>query len=53
MPPIGHTAMTMQNGQLSDPYPSRNIAYQASGVITSIIESLQAHDQIRYAPAFM
>lgn len=34
-------------------YPSRTIAFQAAAMITSIIESLQAHDQIRYAPAFM
>jgi hypothetical protein len=34
-------------------YPSRNIAFQAAGMITSIIESLQAHDELRYTPAFM
>ena len=34
-------------------YPSRTIAYQAAGMITSIIEALQAHDQLRYTPAFM
>lgn len=34
-------------------YPSRNIAYQAAGMITSIIENLRAHDEIRYTPAFI
>jgi len=34
-------------------YPSRTIAYQAAGMITSIIEALQVHDQLRYTPAFM
>ncbi|KAF2155046.1 hypothetical protein K461DRAFT_107018 [Myriangium duriaei CBS 260.36] len=34
-------------------YPSRNIAYQAAAMITSIIEALVKHDQIRYAPAFI
>lgn len=34
-------------------YPSRNIAFQAAGMITSIIENLQEHDHLRYTPAFM
>ncbi|KAL0257202.1 Transcriptional activator of fatty acid utilization [Diplodia seriata] len=34
-------------------YPSRTIAYQAAGMITSIIESLQSHDELRYTPAFI
>jgi hypothetical protein len=34
-------------------YPSRNIAFQAAGMITSIVESLQAHDELKYTPAFM
>ena len=34
-------------------YPSRNIAYQAAGMITSIIENLSAHDELRYCPAFI
>lgn len=34
-------------------YPSRNIAFQAAGMITSIIENLEEHDQLRYTPAFM
>jgi Fungal specific transcription factor domain len=34
-------------------YPSRNIAFQAAGMITSIIENLQAHDEVKFTPAFM
>lgn len=34
-------------------YPSRTIAFQAAGMITSIVENLLAHDQIKYTPAFM
>ena len=34
-------------------YPSRNIAYQAAAMITSIIENLSAHDELRYCPAFI
>lgn len=34
-------------------YPSRDIAFQAAGMITSIIENLQEHDHLRYTPAFM
>lgn len=34
-------------------YPSRNIAFQAAAMITSIIENLSAHDELRYCPAFI
>ena len=34
-------------------YPSRNIAFQAAAMITSIIESLSAHGELRYCPAFL
>ncbi|KAH9887140.1 fungal-specific transcription factor domain-containing protein [Xylariomycetidae sp. FL2044] len=34
-------------------YPSRNIAFQAAGMITSIIENLSTHDELRYCPAFI
>ncbi|KAI1736583.1 fungal-specific transcription factor domain-containing protein [Xylaria scruposa] len=34
-------------------YPSRTIAFQAAGMITSIIENLSAHDELRYCPAFV
>jgi hypothetical protein len=34
-------------------YPSRNIAFQAASMITSIVENLSAHDELRYCPAFI
>ncbi|KAJ3573061.1 hypothetical protein NPX13_g4836 [Xylaria arbuscula] len=34
-------------------YPSRNIAFQAAGMVTSIIENLSAHEELRYCPAFI
>lgn len=34
-------------------YPSRNIAFQAAGMITSIIEHLQKEGELRFTPAFM
>lgn len=34
-------------------YPSRNIAFQAAGMITSIIENLSAHGELRFCPAFV
>jgi hypothetical protein len=34
-------------------YPSRTIAFQAAGMITSIVQNLQAHDEVKYTPAFM
>ncbi|GAP90261.1 putative cutinase transcription factor 1 alpha [Rosellinia necatrix] len=34
-------------------YPSRTIAFQAAAMITSIIENLSAHDELRYCPAFV
>ncbi|MCJ1310860.1 Transcriptional activator of fatty acid utilization [Agyrium rufum] len=34
-------------------YPSRTIAFQAAGMITAIVENLQAHDEIRFTPAFI
>ncbi|KAK4165183.1 putative cutinase transcription factor 1 alpha [Cladorrhinum sp. PSN259] len=34
-------------------YPSRNIAFQAAAMITSIIENLSAHRELRYCPAFV
>ena len=51
MPPAG--SPTPANGYEEHAYPSRTIAYQAAGMITSIIENLRAHDQIRYTPAFI
>lgn len=34
-------------------YPSRNIAFQAAAMITSIVENLSAHDELQYCPAFI
>jgi hypothetical protein len=34
-------------------YPSRNIAFQAAAMITSIIENLSARGELRYCPAFV
>ncbi|KAJ9315862.1 fungal-specific transcription factor domain-containing protein [Paecilomyces variotii] len=34
-------------------YPSRTIAFQAAAMITSIVENLQSHNEIRYTPAFI
>lgn len=46
-----------QNGGRGYPedsaYPSRNIAFQAAGMITSIIENLSVHNELRYCPAFI
>ncbi len=54
MPPAGSAESKGFNGFPEETaYPSRTIAYQAAGMITSIIESLQTHDQLRYTPAFM
>ena len=34
-------------------YPSRNIAFQAAGMITSIIEHLWKEEELRFTPAFI
>ncbi|KAI9791178.1 MAG: Transcriptional activator of fatty acid utilization [Candelina submexicana] len=52
MPPA--TSSGPRNGFPDDSaYPSRNIAFQAAGMITSIIENLQVHDELRFCPAFI
>lgn len=48
MPPTSHSRSFSDEG-----YPSRNIAFQAAAMITSIIENLAAHDQLKYCPAFI
>jgi len=54
MPAAGSPELNRHTGYPEEAaYPSRNIAYQASGMITSIIEALVAHDELRYTPAFM
>ena len=53
MPP----ATSHMNGQHGYPddaaYPSRTIAFQAAGMITSIVETLKAHDELKLTPAFV
>ncbi|KAH9439122.1 Cutinase transcription factor 1 alpha [Pyricularia oryzae] len=49
MPPSGYRNKFPEDSA----YPSRNIAFQAAAMITSIIENLSAHDQLRYCPAFI
>ncbi|ROT39459.1 cutinase transcription factor 1 alpha [Sodiomyces alkalinus F11] len=49
MPPSGASAGFPDNS----PYPSRNIAFQAAAMITSIIENLAVHKELRYCPAFV
>ncbi|KAF2850458.1 hypothetical protein T440DRAFT_489679 [Plenodomus tracheiphilus IPT5] len=54
MPPAGSPKSNDLDGFGEEhAYPSRNIAYQAAAMITSIIENLRAHDEIRYTPAFI
>lgn len=54
MPPAGSPKASHLDGfGEANAYPSRNIAYQAAAMITSIIENLRAHDEIRYTPAFI
>lgn len=55
MPPAGSSPeMNRSNGFPEDmAYPSKNIAYQAAGMITSIVEALTIHNELRFTPAFM
>ncbi|KAL2173884.1 fungal-specific transcription factor domain-containing protein [Thermothelomyces heterothallicus CBS 202.75] len=48
MPPSGSSRFADDSA-----YPSRNIAFQAAGMITSIIENLSARGELRYCPAFV
>ncbi|KID90723.1 Ctf1 transcription factor [Metarhizium guizhouense ARSEF 977] len=48
MPPSGSRSFPDDS-----PYPSRNIAFQAAAMITSIIENLATHKELRYCPAFI
>lgn len=52
MPPAG-SPKTNGEGVEEHAYPSRTIAYQAAAMITSIVENLRAHDELRYTPAFI
>ncbi|PTU20267.1 hypothetical protein P175DRAFT_0533260 [Aspergillus ochraceoroseus IBT 24754] len=51
MPPASSVPSSYRVEEMA--YPSRTIAFQAAGMITSIIENLQAHKEIRYTPAFI
>ncbi|KAL8707885.1 MAG: hypothetical protein Q9220_007169 [cf. Caloplaca sp. 1 TL-2023] len=54
MPPATQEGSGPGNGYPTDAaYPSRNIAFQAAGMITQIIENLQKHDQLKFTPAFI
>jgi hypothetical protein len=53
MPPAGSPKTNGASGFEEHAYPSRNIAYQAAAMITSIVENLRAHDELRYTPAFI
>lgn len=53
MPPATYESNS-HNGYPTDAaYPSRNIAFQAAGMITSIIDALIKHDELKFTPAFM
>ena len=54
MPAAGSPKSNPKNGYHEETaYPSRNIAYHAAAMITSIIENLQQHNELRYTPAFV
>jgi hypothetical protein len=53
MPPAGSPKTNGADSYEEHAYPSRNIAYQAAGMITSIIENLRSHGELRYTPAFI
>lgn len=50
MPPATATGR-VSNIDMS--YPSRTIAFQAAGMITSIVENMLERGEIKMAPAFM
>jgi hypothetical protein len=51
MPPASASAHSYHPEEIA--YPSRTIAFQAAGMITSIVEELDTHNEIRYTPAFI
>lgn len=51
MPPATASANSYRTEEIA--YPSRTIAFQAAGMITSIVEKLQSHNELRYTPAFI
>ncbi|KAL8243756.1 hypothetical protein R6Q59_010014 [Mikania micrantha] len=50
MPPATSTG---RPNNLDMSYPSRTIAFQAAGMITSIVENLVERNEIKYTPAFI
>ncbi|KAL7275890.1 Transcriptional activator of fatty acid utilization [Rhizina undulata] len=52
MPPAP-LSKTSQPGVDDTSYPSRNIAFKAAGAISSIVENLAEHDELKYCPAFI
>ncbi|THX16270.1 hypothetical protein D6D13_01926 [Aureobasidium pullulans] len=55
MPPAGASPEMNRSNSLPEElaYPSKNIAYQAAGMITSIVEALTNHNELRFTPAFI
>lgn len=51
MPPASSVPSSYRVEEMA--YPSRTIAFQAAGMITSIVENLQTHNEMGYTPAFM
>ncbi|KAL3475262.1 fungal-specific transcription factor domain-containing protein [Aspergillus californicus] len=51
MPPASSVPSSYRVEEMA--YPSRTIAFQAAGMITSIVENLSTHSEIRYTPAFI
>ncbi|PWY75552.1 fungal-specific transcription factor domain protein [Aspergillus heteromorphus CBS 117.55] len=51
MPPASSVPSSYRVEEMA--YPSRTIAFQAAGMITSIVENLHNHREIRYTPAFI
>lgn len=51
MPPA--TSQNKHTGMPEENYPSRNIAFQAAAMITTIIDNLTTRREIQYAPAFI
>lgn len=53
MPPAGSPQANWEEHQEGMEYRSRDIAYQAVGMVTSIIEKLLQYNEICYMPAFV
>ncbi|KAJ5580850.1 hypothetical protein N7450_007151 [Penicillium hetheringtonii] len=51
MPPASSAPNSYRVEEMA--YPSRTIAFQAAGMMTSIVENLQAHNELRFTPAFI